>query len=73
MFGVNLIDMHVTLAFAVLATVVLYFIYLRRSRALARLRLTSRDIDKMREGINRATSGAISGLWSANLLVNAGN
>ena len=70
MFGVNLIDLHVTLAFAVLATVVLYFIYLLRSRTLTRLRFTSRDLQKMREGINKGDFWRNKrALWSANLLV----
>jgi len=70
MFGVNLIDLHVTLAFGVLATVVLYFIYLLRSRTLTRLRFTSRDMQKMREGINNGDFWRNKrALWSANLLV----
>jgi len=52
LFGVNLIDLHVTVSFGVLAVVVLYFVYLLRSRTLTRLRFTSRDMQKLREGMN---------------------
>ena len=70
LFSINVIDLHVTLAFAVLATVVLYFIYLRRSHSLTRLRVTSRDIEKLREGVNNGNFWRNKrALWSANLLV----
>lgn len=70
LFGVTLIDLHVSLSFAVLAMVVLYFVYLLRSRTLSRLRLTSRDIQKLREGMNNGTFWRNKpALWSANVLV----
>lgn len=70
MFGVPLINLHVILAFAVVGTVVLYFIYLRRSRTLTRLRFTTRDVQKMREGVNNGNFWRNKqALWSANLLV----
>ena len=51
MFGINLIELHVSLVFFMLAVAVLYVIYLLRSRTVARWRITSRDIEKLQEGL----------------------
>lgn len=70
LFGFPLIDLHIGLAFAMVATVVLYIVYLRRSRTLSRLKFTGRDLRKMREGIGKGDFWRNKrALWSANLLV----
>jgi thiosulfate reductase cytochrome b subunit len=70
LFGINLIELHVSLVFFMLAVAILYVVYLSRSRTVARLRVTTRDIEKLKESFrekNFLTNKPA--LWSANLLV----
>lgn len=70
LLGVNLIVLHVTLAFLMFAVAIVYVVYLFRSRASLRMRLTSRDVHKLRDGLNKGNFWRNkSALWSANLLV----
>lgn len=70
MFGVNLITLHVVLAFAMLLVSGVYIGYLVRSRSTRKLQITRQDLHKLWHGMR---SGAFwrnkAALWSANLLV----
>ena len=70
MFGITLIHLHVTLAFFMVAVAVLYVVYMVRSRASRRMRMTAKDMQKLQAGLK--ANGFWSNkpaLWSANLLV----
>lgn len=70
LFGINLIDLHVSLALFMIAVSVVYAIYMFRSRASKRLRVTAKDMEKLQAGL--ASKGFWrnkAALWSANLIV----
>jgi len=70
LFGVNLIDLHVGLAFLMLLVVGVYVGYLVRSRASQRFRVTPNDFHKLFTGLRRRHFWRNkAALWSANLLV----
>lgn len=70
LLGVNLITLHVTLAFFMFAVIGVYIVYLFWSRASHRMRLTSHDLRKLRTGMKAKNFWRNkAALWSANLLV----
>ncbi len=70
LLGINVITFHVTMAFLMFAVVGVYIVYLFRSRASVRMRVTLRDIEKLRTGLSAKNFWRNKGaLWSANLLV----
>jgi thiosulfate reductase cytochrome b subunit len=69
LFGVNLITLHVVLAFAMLAVVTVYVGYLIRSRATRRLKWTRQDALTLVRGLTVDFLKNKRALWSANLLV----
>jgi cytochrome b subunit of formate dehydrogenase len=70
LFNVNLITLHVVLAFLMLLVVAVYVGYLVRSRTAHRLQLTRQDLRKLATGLRTGTFWRNKGaLWSANLLV----
>jgi cytochrome b subunit of formate dehydrogenase len=70
LLGINLIVLHVALSFFMLAVVVVYVIYVFRSRASRRMRLTSRDLRKLQDGVKQKNFWRNKpALWSANLIV----
>ena len=70
LLGINLIELHVSLVFFMLAVAILYVTYLLRSRTVSRLTITSRDIEKLQEGLREKNFWQNKrALWSANVLV----
>ena len=70
LFGIDLITLHVSLAFLLLLNIGVYVIYLFRSRASKRLSVTRQDMSRLVDGVR---SGGFwqnkRALWSANVLV----
>lgn len=70
LLGVNLISLHVVLAFLMLLVAGVYVGYLVRSRTTARLRLTTRDLQNLSEGVRaRRFWRDKPALWCANVVV----
>jgi cytochrome b subunit of formate dehydrogenase len=70
LFGVNVITLHVLLAFFMLLTVGVYVGYLLKSRTTRRLQLTGDDVRKLTTALRAGTFWRSKGaLWSANLIV----
>ena len=69
MFGVNLITLHVLLAFGLFLVAGVYVIYLYRSHSTRRLEITRQDIRKLVAGLRTGTFWHNKpALWSANVL-----
>jgi len=70
LFGVGLISLHVICAWLLLLNATIYIIYMFRSRASHRLRLTWQDLNKVIRGIRASGfwKNKIA-LWSANVVV----
>lgn len=70
LFGVNLIDLHIYLAFLMLLTAGVYTGYMIRSRSTRRLSVTGKTFEKLFDGLRRGhfLQNKVA-LWSANLLV----
>jgi|GEM_PF-689722 len=70
LFGFNLIDLHVPLALFMIAVSAVYAIYMFRSRASKRLRVTGKDMEKLQKGLRAGNFWRNkAALWSANLIV----
>ncbi len=70
LFGINLITLHVTLAFLLLLNVGMYSFYMFLSGASRRMRLTGKDFKSLSSGLSTGTFRQNKrALWSANLLV----
>ena len=70
MFGVNLITLHVSLAFLMLLVTGVYIGYLFRSRSTRRLQVTRQDLRKLWVGLRTGNFWRNKpALWSANVLV----
>src|SRR5262245_21349483 len=70
LFGVNLITLHVFMAFGLFLVIGVYLGYMVRSRAVRRIKLTRGDVRKLVVGIAKGRFLKNKGaLWSANLLV----
>jgi cytochrome b subunit of formate dehydrogenase len=70
LFGVNLISLHVALAFLMLLVAGVYVGYLVRSRTTARLRVTGKDLQNLSTGVRaRRFWRDKPALWCANVIV----
>jgi hypothetical protein len=70
MFGINLLTLHVMLAFFMLLVAGVYVGYLVRSRTTRRLQVTRQDLQKLLAGLRTGNFWRNKpALWSANLLV----
>lgn len=69
MFGVNLITLHVILAFAMFLVAGVYVVYLYRSHTTRRLEVTRKDLQRLADGVRTKTFWRNKpALWSANVL-----
>jgi hypothetical protein len=69
MFGINLMTLHVMLAFCMLLVAAVYVGYLVRSRTTRRLQVTRQDLQKLLAGLRMGNFWRHKpALWSANLL-----
>ena len=70
MFGVNLMTLHVVMAFLMLLVTGVYVAYLLRSHTSRRLQVTRQDLRKLWGGLRTGTFWRNKpALWSANVLV----
>jgi hypothetical protein len=70
LLGVNVITLHVTLAFLLLLVAGVYVIYLFRSHTRRRWQITRQDLHKFYTGLRTRTFwGSKPALWTANVLV----